>query len=113
MLIFLLSLSYYISSPFQKENLSILTLEAELAGILSHPIHNYWNEKTFPCMALGFLIWLYFVNSYLYHNRKFMFGKEHGTATWEDVRRLNKTLADKNPAKNRIVSANLEYFLEH
>lgn len=111
LLLFFLLAGYYISGLF-REGIHLSTLEEDLAAILSHPFANYWNEKSGPCMALCGLIWLYFVCYLEYHNRNFMFGKEHGSASWVDAKTLTKQLKDAKTGENRIVSANLEYSLK-
>ncbi len=112
LLLLILAASYYMSGLFCDGKPSLLTLEADLVEILSHPFRNYWNDKSAVCLCTGLLGWMYFLTWYSYHNRDFMFGREHGSAKWEDAAEVSRCLRDPDPKKNRIVSRNLEYSMD-
>lgn len=101
-------LGYYVSGIFMEGGLTIMNFEDRLNTVFSHPLGNYWNEKSLSCIAVGSLVWLYFVSQYLYRNRNFQFGQEHGTSEWADPEKVRKELADKDISKNRILSKNVE-----
>lgn len=99
---------YLVSGIFLIKELSISNLEKTLTDIFTHPLQNYWNDKSLPCIMTGFCIWLCFISYYLYNYRNFLPGKEDGSAQWEDLKRIKKRLENPVLEKNFILSKHIK-----
>ena len=74
---------------------------------IKNPLGSYYNANTLRAVIYGSLIYGMAVLMYLTSRRNLMHGKEYGTARFADIRTVNKSLADKNEWKNRILSNNV------
>lgn len=78
-----------------------------------NPLANYWNEYTLICMAVVFLIWFIAFLAYLSKQRNYRFGKEFGSSTWNNPKKVTKKLAYKNDTSGtRILSKNVRISLD-
>ena len=105
--------SFYLSGLFTFPDLSMDTAAGHLGEILREFYHpaRWANAKTPACLGLGFIGWVLMSAYIMYRYRNFQTGKEYGNEDWADVFEVNKRRRDPDPAKNRILSRNLEISL--
>jgi type IV secretion system protein VirD4 len=103
----MLVITYYLCGLFLLPGVSFTNYQDKLLYIFSHPLTNWWNDKTFGFTGVALLIWIMFVAWYLDNNRNYQSGKEKGTEEWGDVKKLRKTLRDKDEMKNTYLSQNI------
>lgn len=106
-LIVILICAYFVSGLYKIPNVTFANLETNLNYVFTHPFQNWWNEKTIGVMGIGFLGWIMFLGYYSYTYRNFQYGMENGSEDWADIRKLARTLPDKDDKKNRVLTANI------
>ncbi|WP_334104141.1 VirD4-like conjugal transfer protein, CD1115 family [Muricomes intestini] len=106
-LVFLCVLAYFLCGLFLLSGVNLTNFQDKLLYILLHPFQNWWNDKTVGFIGVAFLIWVMFVAWYLDNNRNYQSGKEKGTEEWGNVKKLSKTLRDKDEMKNMYLSQNI------
>lgn len=104
-LFILLSAAYFAGGVFTFPDVSYTNFQNYLQYCLQHPFVNWWSDKTPVFLLLAFTIWLMMISYYLTNARRYMHGREHGTACWGDVREQCRKLEDKN-GMNRILTQN-------
>lgn len=100
--------SYLVSGLFKLQGVTIQNFQDSLSYVVMHPFSNWWNEKSIPCMLMGFMAWFMFIGWYTYNYRDYHFGQEYGTEDWADIKRLSKILPDKEDQYNRLLSKNVK-----
>lgn len=100
-----LSAAYFAGGVFTFPDVSYTNFQNYLKYCLQHPFVNWWSDKTPVFLLLAFTIWLMMISYYLTNARRYMHGREHGTACWGDVREQCRKLEDKN-GMNRILTQN-------
>lgn len=98
------TIGYYISGIFLYADVNISNYQEVLKDIFTHPVRNYWNEKTRACVYIASLAWMCLVMYYQYYNRNFVFGREHGSAEWADPKQV---MASKGDKQGRILSQHI------
>ena len=101
--LFVLYISYIISGVWKK-GMDVMTLLDRLNEALAHPFNNYFTVNTFKAMAVGTLIYAMAVLVYITGRRNLMHGREYGTASFANIKQVNKSIRDKTDEKNRILS---------
>ncbi|MCP1102000.1 type IV secretion system protein VirD4 [Aequitasia blattaphilus] len=99
---------YFLGGIHKFKEVTINNLQENFTYIVTHPLTNWWNDKSLAWIGLLFVAWIMFVSWYSTNNRNFHFDREHGSADWGDVKKINKMLADKDDQHNTIVSYNLK-----
>ena len=79
--------------------------------VCEEPQANYFNDNTLKCVVVVLFIYALAVIMYYTSQRKYMSGKEYGTARFESPLYVNKVLKDKDDANNRILSQNVRMSL--
>ena len=67
----------------------------------------YWNETSAKAMLASLLVYMGAVLIHITGQKKYMPGKEFGTAVFADPRRVSKKFADPDDRNNRILSQNV------
>ena len=98
------TIGYYISGIFLYADVNISNYQEVLKDIFTHPVRNYWNEKTRACVYIASLAWMCLVMYYQYYNRNFVLGREHGSAEWADPKQV---MASKGDKQGRILSQHI------
>ena len=84
----------------------------KLNQILAQPFHNYYKGyTTVKAVLSALLIYAVALTMYYTSKRNMMPGKEHGTAQFADISKVNNRLRDKNEHRNRILSQNVRMSL--
>ena len=105
---------YLIGGIWKTEGYQIDSLEAlsqgfkQLKYILLHPFYNWWSDKTPLALVFALVMWLITLVYYLDNVKNFRPGAEHGTAEWGNIRKMVKELAEKDNARNKILSKNVK-----
>lgn len=89
------------------ENLSLETLSADLRYAAVHPFPLTVTSLTLPAMAGLGGVWLVFMMKQFGDQKNYMPGKEYGSAKIISPDEVNRTLKDKDPHNNKIISQNV------
>lgn len=106
--LFTIYVSYVLNGVWNTNGDIVLILNKFNAAI-KNPFGHYYNANTLRAVIYGSLIYGMAVLMYVTSRRNLMHGKEYGTASFADIRMVNKAIADKdkNKNKNRILSNNV------
>ena len=104
--LFTIYVSYVLNGVWNTNGDIVLILNKFNAAI-KNPFGHYYNANTLRAVIYGSLIYGMAVLMYVTSRRNLMHGKEYGTASFADIRMVNKALADKDESKNRILSNNV------
>ena len=107
LLIVLLLLTYCLCGLFKIPGITFDNFHYGLLRIIQHPLSNWWTDKTGAYLGVVFLVWIMFVAWYINYYRNTQFGAEHGTEQWADVKKLSKTLRNKDEHNNTYLSRNI------
>ena len=99
--------TYFLCGLYLLEGVTIENVQEKLLYIIMHPLYNWWSQKTFAWIGVAFLGWIMFVAYYIDQYRNFQFGIENGSEQWGDVKKLSKTLRDKDEKKNTYLSQHI------
>ncbi len=99
--------AYFIGGLFALPDASLANYQEGLAYVLQHPFQNWWNDKTLGFLGVAFIAWVMLVAWYTDYYRNNHFGIENGSEQWGDVKKLSKTLRDKDEDKNTQLSQNI------
>lgn len=94
----------YMLNAAWSPGMDITTYPDALNQILEKPFANYWNENTLKAMGIAILVYGMAVLIYVTDDKKFMPGKEYGSARFADVEAVCKMLRDKEDQNNKIFS---------
>lgn len=98
--------SYYLSGLYLVD-VTFENYKEKILEIFRNPLRNYWNTNTMKCIGLGVVAYLLLFCYYLtYGTKNFMYGREYGTAEWENIPAFNKKFANKTLCKNIILTQN-------
>lgn len=78
--------------------------EAIFLGNLLPPFHFTATDKTAAFLIIALVIWLVMLANYLIRAGQYMHGKEHGSAKWGNIAKINKELAAPEADQNVILS---------
>ena len=104
--IFVLYFSYILGGVWE-EGMNIFTVMDRLNEALKNPFENYLSRYTLKALTIGTVIYGMAILIYITSRRNLMIGKEYGTATFADIKTVNKAISDKTDCKNRILSKNI------
>lgn len=74
---------------------------------LSKPFANYWNENTVKVMGIVLIAYFLAILMYVTDDKKFMRGKEYGSAQFANAKTVTKDVTDKMEQENKIFSQNI------
>lgn len=104
-LVLLMIITYFGCGLLKIEGVTISNYQEKLLYIISHPLRNWWTDKTPAFMGCVFIAWIMFIAYYMDQNRNYHFGVENGSEQWADVNKLSKTMRDtKNEQNNTYLS---------
>lgn len=83
-----------------------------LTKVLESPFEDYRNETTIQAIVMAVFAYTIAIFMHVTGQKKYLVGKEHGTATFSEASKVNKMLADKDERKNRVLSQNLKMSLD-
>lgn len=104
--LFTIYVSYVLNGIWNTNGYIVLILNKFNAAI-KNPFGHYYNANTLRAVIYGSVIYGMAVLMYVTSRRNLMHGKEYGTASFADIRMVNKAIADKDKNKNRILSNNV------
>ena len=82
-------------------------LMERLNTVMGKPFANYWNGTSIKGIVGAVFVYLIAMLMYMTSQKKYMPGKEFGTAVFANPVQVSKKFADKDEGKNRILSQNL------
>ena len=101
--------AYYISGIFTFDDLTIANVSEKLEVIL-YDLYEPWkwyNDRTFACLGVGIIVWVFLAAYLQYYYRNFQHGAENGSEDWGDPHEITKRRLKKG-AKYRILTKNLQ-----
>ena len=87
----------YCLGPLAEKDLDLLTLRQDIEYALLHPLPFHFGSGTVLGIGIAMVLWLLFFLTVLSNDKKYMFGKEYGSARLADPKELNEVLEDKDP----------------
>lgn len=97
----------YVLNGVWNSNDNIVEILNDFNVAIKNPLGHYYNADTLRAIIYGSMIYGMAVLMYVTSRRNLMHGKEYGTASFADIRMVNKAIADKDKNKNRILSNNV------
>ena len=97
----------YVLNGVWNSNDNIVEILNNFNVAIKNPLGHYYNADTLRAIIYGSMIYGMAVLMYVTSIRNLMHGKEYGTASFADIRMVNKAIADKDKNKNRILSNNV------
>lgn len=94
---------YLLNVCYQPET-DITYFMEHLNQVMEKPFENYWNDTSLKAIVTGVFIYAIGMLMYLTSRKKYMPGKEYGTAVFADPRKISRRFADKEDGSNRILS---------
>lgn len=82
-----------------------------LHQISERPFANYYNSNTAKAVVIALCVYTIAILIYVTSRKNYMPGREYGTATFANVKQVNKLLTDKDQGFNRILSQNVRMSL--
>ena len=102
----------YLLGGVWEEGMQLADFLEACNAVRDAPFDNYMNENTWKAVVIALLVYAAAVLMYATGQKNYMPGKEYGSATFADVRRVNQILADKDPGYNRILSRHVRMSLD-
>ncbi len=87
--------------------MNVMNYPEQLNMVLAKPFANYWNENTLKVQGIAILIYIMVVLMYVTDDKKFMRGKEYGSAQFANPKTVCKQLKDKDEKEDKIFSQNI------
>lgn len=97
----------YLLNACYKPGMDINYLMERLNTVMGKPFANYWNGTSIKGIVGAVFVYLIAMLMYMTSQKKYMPGKEFGTAVFANPVQVSKKFADKDEGKNRILSQNL------
>ena len=101
----------YCLGPLTEKETDLLTLRQEIGYALSHPLPFHFGSSTISGIGIAMAVWLLFFLTILSNDKKYMFGREYGSARVAEPKELNEVLTDEDPHNNKILSEELRMSL--
>ena len=102
----------YCLGPLAEKELDLLTIKQDIEYALIHPLPPHFGSGTILGIGIALVLWLLFFLTVLSNDKKYMFGREYGSARLADPKELNEVLEDKDPRKNKILSEHLRMSMQ-
>lgn len=102
----------YLLSACYKPGMDFNYFMEHLNVVMGKPFSNYWNGYTLKAIVGAVFVYAIAMLMYLTSRRKYMPGKEFGTAVFADPKKITKELGDKEENRNRILSQNLRMSMD-
>lgn len=102
----------YVLNGVWNSNDNIVEILNNFNVAIKNPLGHYYNADTLRAIIYGSMIYGMAVLMYVTSRRNLMHGKEYGTASFADIRMVNKAIADKDESKNRILSNNVRMSID-
>ena len=108
---FALLLGYYLNAAWEP-GMDIFTYPDVLNQVVGQPFENYWNGNTLKVSGIVLLVYIMVILVYITDDRKYMPGKEYGSAQWADPKTVCRDLEDKIPEENKSFSQNVKMSID-
>ena len=92
----------YLLNACYKPGMDINYLMERLNTVMGKPFANYWNGTSIKGIVGAVFVYLIAMLMYMTSQKKYMPGKEFGTAVFANPVQISKKFADKDEGKNRI-----------
>ena len=102
----------YLCGGAWEEGIHALEWLENMEDVIEAPLNNYFNQYTGKAILYALMIYVVLMVVYYTSQRKYMPGKEYGTARFEVPARVNRILEDSDTEKNRILSQNLKMSMD-
>ena len=102
----------YLCGGAWEEGIHALEWLENMEDVIEAPLNNYFNQYTGKAIVYALMIYVVLMVIYYTSQRKYMPGKEYGTARFEVPARVNRILEDSDTEKNRILSQNLKMSMD-
>lgn len=96
----------YLLNAAWEPGMNIADYPEQLKLVFNKPFANYWNENTLKVQGIVIVVYIMAVLMYLTDDRKFMRGKEYGSAQFANPKTICKLLKDKEEKNDKIFSQN-------
>lgn len=96
----------YLLNAAWEPGMNIADYPEQLKLVFNKPFANYWNENTLKVQGIVIVVYIMAVLMYLTDDRKFMRGKEYGSAQFANPKTVCKLLKDKEEKNDKIFSQN-------
>jgi len=96
----------YLLNAAWEPGMNIMDYPDQLGIILHKPFANYWNNNTLKVIGIVEMAYIMAVLMYLTNDKKFMRGKEYGSAQFANPKTVCKVLKDKDEKNDKIFSQN-------
>ena len=102
----------YLINGAWKTGMDVNEFLTALSSVCEKPLENYFNDSTGKAIIIAIAVYIIAMIMYYTSQRNYMPGKEFGTAKFEQPKRVNKILEDKDVGFNRILSQNVRMSLD-
>lgn len=96
----------YLLNAAWEPGMNIVDYPEQLKLVFNKPFANYWNENTLKVQGIVIVVYIMAILMYLTDDRKFMRGKEYGSAQFANPKTVCKLLKDKDEKNDKIFSQN-------
>ncbi len=102
----------YLLNACCKPGMDINYFMEQINAVTGNLAANYWDENSVKAILIALSIYMLAVLTRMTGQKKYMPGKEFGTARFADPRRVSKRFADKEDRRNRILSMNVRMSMD-
>lgn len=102
----------YLMGGAWEQGIKVQELLSRFQRICDAPFDNYYNSYTVKAVAIAIVVYGMAIVMYCTSQKNYMPGKEYGTARFENPKRVNQVLMDKDEHFNRILSQNVKMSLD-
>lgn len=97
-------------APYFKDGLAGVVTNGGAA--FQNPFQVTWCEDSGKTVLVLVLLYLAALGAFLFNNRNFRRGEEHGSAKWGNAKAINRKYADKIVTENKILTQNVAIGLD-
>lgn len=84
-----------------------LSMLTKLAKAFSSPFYLYWSKNTLPCVLVFCLIYVLAIVIYHHTKPNYRRRKEHGSAEWGSIEKINERYRQQPQCENKIMTQNV------
>lgn len=94
----------YLINAAWNPGMDVGTYPDQLRVVLDRPFANYWNENTLKVIGIVLVAYCMAMLIYLTNDKKYMPGREYGSAQFANAKTATKNVTDKVEENNKIFS---------
>lgn len=94
----------YLINAAWNPGMDIGTYPDQLKAVLDRPFANYWNGNTLKVIGIVLVAYCMAMLIYMTNDKKYMPGKEYGSAQFANAKTATKNVTDKVEERNKIFS---------